>query len=46
MTRSYQKEITDLAHEKSRLLDELDDLGHENTRLTMKLKDHEDLFEK
>ena len=46
LTRSYEKEINDLSHDKSRLLDEVDELSHQNTRLTHKFNDQADLNEK
>lgn len=46
LTRSYEKEINDLVHEKNRLLDEIDVLNHDNTTLAMKLKDLEILFDR
>ena len=44
LTRSYEKEINDLVHEKNRLLDEVDALNHDNTSLAIKIKDNEAIF--
>ena len=44
LTRSYEKEINDLVHDKNRLLDEVDTLNHDNTTLAIRIKDNEALF--
>ena len=46
LTRSYEKEINDLAHDKSRLLDEVENLSQQNTHLNHKINDQRNLFDK
>ena len=44
MTKNYEREINNLAHDKTRLLAEVDDLGRECSVLGLKLRDNENLY--
>jgi hypothetical protein len=44
LTRSYEKEVNDLAHDKTRLLAEVDDLNRELSTLNVRFRDAEEIF--
>ena len=46
LTKNYENEINNLAHDKSRLMNEIDELNKENTALNLKLRDTELLFDR
>lgn len=46
LTRTYENQINNLAHEKSRLMDEVDDLNRENTSLNMENNNLRNMFDK
>ena len=46
LTRNYENEINNLAHEKARLVEETDHLSDDNTNLNVRLKENLHSFNK